>query len=168
MTISTLQSLSVSTSGSHSRNSLQAYRNSNGDSREPRRSNPHTSYHTTSGMSDILEVVDNFNAMSVRDPSDGEANLMMDLIRAKRDVFQAEKALADSILQEHEVLSSLLRFQAETAGKRVDDADLGLGYMRVAFKRHGWTPHAQAPLSGQGCLHADNLENAWHVTTQLD
>jgi hypothetical protein len=54
---------------------------------------------------------------------------MMDLVRAKRDVFQAEKALADSILREHEVLSSLLRFQAETAGKRVDDADLGLGYM---------------------------------------
>jgi hypothetical protein len=111
---------------------------------------------------------------------------MMDLVRAKRDVFQAEKALADSILREHEVLSSLLRFQAETAGKRVDDADLGLGYMRVAFKRHGWTPHAQAPPSGQGCLHAgklvmmvpqdelmsehitDNLENARHVTTRLD
>jgi hypothetical protein len=66
MTISTLQSLSVSTSGSHSRNSLQAYRNSNGDSREPCRLNPHTSYHTTSGMSDILEVVDNFNAMVSR------------------------------------------------------------------------------------------------------
>ncbi|KAG1817262.1 uncharacterized protein BJ212DRAFT_1299401 [Suillus subaureus] len=158
MTISTLQSLSVSASGSYLQNPLQAYHNSNGDSREPCRSNLHTSHHTTSGMSDILEVVDNFNAMSIRDPSDGEANLMMDLVRAKCKVFQAEKALADLILREHEVLSSLLRFQAETAGKRLDDADLGLGYMRVAFKRHSWTPHTQAPLPGQGCLHADSCD----------
>ncbi|KAG1732617.1 uncharacterized protein EDB91DRAFT_1251666 [Suillus paluster] len=118
-------------------------------------------------MSDILEVVDNFNAMSVKDPSDGEANLMMDLVRAKHDIFQAQKALTDSILQEHEVLSSLLRFQAETAGKRLDDVDLGLGYMRVVFKKHGWTHHPQALLSGQGCLHADNLENALHHDTLI-
>ncbi|KAG1779851.1 hypothetical protein EV702DRAFT_1043257 [Suillus placidus] len=50
----------------------------------------------------------------VRDPSDGEANLMMDLVRVKGNVFQAQKALADLKLREHEVLSSLLRIQAET------------------------------------------------------
>jgi hypothetical protein len=64
---------------------------------------------------------------------------MMDLVRAKRDVFRAQKALADSILRENEVSASLVRFQAETAGKRLDDADMGLGYMRVLFKKYGWT-----------------------------
>jgi hypothetical protein len=64
---------------------------------------------------------------------------MMDLVRAKRDVFRAQKALADSILRENEVSASLLRFQTETAGKRLDDADMGLGYMRVIFKKYGWT-----------------------------
>ncbi|KAG1846142.1 hypothetical protein C8R48DRAFT_779636 [Suillus tomentosus] len=160
----TLQSLSVSASGSYLQSSLQAYPNSDGDSREPCHSNLHTSCRG-SGMSDLLEVVNNFNAMSIKDSSDGEANLMMDLLSAKRNVFRAQKALADSILQENEVLSSLLKFQAETAGKRLDDADLGLGYVRVIFKKHGWT---HQPLSAQGCLHTDNLENGRHVTIRLD
>lgn len=35
---------------------------------------------------------------SIQDSTECEANLVMDLVRAKHDVFQAQKALTDSIL----------------------------------------------------------------------
>ena len=75
----------------------------------------------------------------------------MDLVRAKREVIRAQKALADSILRENEVLTNLLRFKAEETGKRLNDTDMGLGYMRVIFKKSGWDHLPQ--LEGHGRLH---------------
>jgi len=63
----------------------------------------------------------------------------MDLIRAKCDVYQTQKTLADCVVWENEVLASLLRYQAKEAEKRLEDTDIGLGCMRVAFKKNGWT-----------------------------
>ncbi|KAG1777883.1 hypothetical protein EV702DRAFT_1044916 [Suillus placidus] len=113
---------------------------------------------TISTLRSLSVSIKDLNAMSIQDSSDSEANLMMDLVQAKCGIFQAQKVLADSVLQENEVLSSLLRFQAETAGKRLDDADLGLGYMQVMFKKHGWIRHPQEHLCKSGCLHAVHYE----------
>ncbi|KAG1796050.1 uncharacterized protein HD556DRAFT_1441885 [Suillus plorans] len=58
-------------------------------------------------ISDLYEVVDAIGSMTIYDIDDLEANLIMDLTRAKRDVFNAEKKLADCLLREHEVMASL-------------------------------------------------------------
>jgi hypothetical protein len=63
----------------------------------------------------------------------------MDVLRAKHNVFLAQKTLTDCILQENEVFVSLLKFRAKDAEKKVDDMDLGLGCMRIIFKKHGWS-----------------------------
>ncbi|KAG1730297.1 hypothetical protein EDB19DRAFT_1912937 [Suillus lakei] len=62
------------------------------------------------GIGDLYEVLEAINSISgVHEPTDFEASLVLDLVRAKRDVFTAQKALADCIIQENEVLASLLK-----------------------------------------------------------
>lgn len=68
----------------------------------------------------------------------------MDLVRAKHEVLAAQKALAECKLRETEVMASLLKFQVDTTEKKLEDTDMGLGYMRVIFKRHGWS-HVSLP-----------------------
>lgn len=65
---------------------------------------------------------------------------MLDLVRAKRQVYLAQKTLADCRIRENEVLANLLQYQTEEAEKRLEDTDVGLGCMRIAFKKNGW-PH---------------------------
>ncbi|KAG2336844.1 hypothetical protein BDR05DRAFT_953049 [Suillus weaverae] len=96
------------------------------------------------GIFDLYEVLNAINSMSKQDPTNSEANLIMNLVRAKHEVYQAQKVLADCVARENEMLASLLRFQAEEVEKRLDDMDIGLGCMRVVFKNHGWT-HAIPP-----------------------
>ncbi|KAG1864963.1 hypothetical protein DFJ58DRAFT_838706 [Suillus subalutaceus] len=88
---------------------------------------------------------------SIQDPTDSEANLVLDLVRAKRQVYLAQKTLADCIIRENEVLANLLRYQAEEAEKRLEDADVGLGCMRIAFKKNGWShfPHPTQTRDGR-------------------
>lgn len=69
---------------------------------------------------------------------------MLDLARAKRDVFLAQKELADCVIRENEVFASLLRVRAAAAEKMIDQTDIGLGCMRVVFRDHGWS---HIPLS---------------------
>ncbi|KIK40664.1 hypothetical protein CY34DRAFT_13551 [Suillus luteus UH-Slu-Lm8-n1] len=91
------------------------------------------------GMNSLYDVLEAVTSMSVHEPSDSEASLVLDVLRAKRNVFVAQKTLADCILRENEVFASLLKFRAEAAEKKVDDTDLGLGCMRIIFKKHGWS-----------------------------
>ncbi|KAG1842844.1 hypothetical protein F4604DRAFT_1689764 [Suillus subluteus] len=92
-----------------------------------------------SGIGDLYDVLEAVSSMSVHEPSDSKANLVMDVVRVKHNVFLAQQTLADCILWENEVFASLLKFRAEAAEKKVDDMDLGLGCMRIIFKKHGWS-----------------------------
>ncbi|KAG2126068.1 hypothetical protein DEU56DRAFT_759035 [Suillus clintonianus] len=90
---------------------------------------PHHQHHDdtkpgTHGM-DPYELL---QAITSLKPANSEANLVMDLARAKREVLRAQKALAECLLRENEVLASLLRLRVDTAKNTLDDADMGLGY----------------------------------------
>ncbi|KAG1898693.1 glycosyl hydrolases family 31-domain-containing protein [Suillus fuscotomentosus] len=77
---------------------------------------------------EVLQTVD--------DPEDLEAHLMVDLMRAKCEVFRAEKLLADCMVQEHEVTASLFRIRATTLGKKLDATDDELGRMQITCKNN--------------------------------
>ncbi|KAG1767589.1 hypothetical protein EV702DRAFT_1050282 [Suillus placidus] len=66
--------------------------------------------------------------MTIEDPDDLEANLLMELTRARREIVRAKKSLADCMVHEHEVLVDLLKFKSE---RKLDKADIGLGCMRI-------------------------------------
>ncbi|KAG1875903.1 hypothetical protein C8R48DRAFT_669162 [Suillus tomentosus] len=54
--------------------------------------------HDVSGICNLYEVLEAVNAVSVQDPTESEAKIMMNLVRAKCDVYQAQKALADCVV----------------------------------------------------------------------
>ncbi|KAG1843266.1 hypothetical protein DFJ58DRAFT_731683 [Suillus subalutaceus] len=107
---------------------------------------------TPRGIGDLYDVLDAINSISaLHEPTDSEANLVLNLVRAKRDVFLAQKALAECVIQENEALMSLLKVHAAAAEKKVDETDIGLGCMRVVFKDHGWSQvPLDRPLRGKG------------------
>ncbi|KAG2123988.1 hypothetical protein DEU56DRAFT_917205 [Suillus clintonianus] len=118
-----------------------------------------------SGMrgSDLHEVLEAISSMSMQDTTNSEANLIMDLVRAKREVFRAQKALAECILQENEVLSSLLRFQVETAETTLDDADMGLGtagpiVTEIIYPPNSTIETPQSNLSGNSFMGSNDPE----------
>ncbi|KAG1723859.1 hypothetical protein EDB19DRAFT_1834449 [Suillus lakei] len=103
-------------------------------------------------IGDLYEVLEAVNSISrVHEPTDSEASLVLDLVRAKRDVFTAQKALADCVIQENEVLASLLKVRAAATQRKIDETDIGLGCMRIIFKDHSWS-HVppNCPPQGQG------------------
>ncbi|KAG2751400.1 hypothetical protein P692DRAFT_20872494 [Suillus brevipes Sb2] len=61
-------------------------------------------------MSSLYDVLEAVTSMSVHESSDSEANLVMDVLRVKHNVFLAQKMLVDCILWENEVFASLLKF----------------------------------------------------------
>ncbi|KAG2358173.1 hypothetical protein BDR07DRAFT_1379598 [Suillus spraguei] len=124
----TLQSLSASASCSHTG------------------THSHEEIHDDNHDVNVLEAV---NTMSVQEPAESEAKIMLNLVRAKHDVYQAQKVLTDCVVRENEVFTSLLEFQAEAAEKRLDDTDLSLRCMRIVFNAHGTTSnvsHGQLPI----------------------
>ncbi|KAG2086082.1 uncharacterized protein F5147DRAFT_781788 [Suillus discolor] len=65
------------------------------------------------GTYDLYGVLEAVNSLSrTHDLTDSEASLVLDLVRAKREVFQAQKTLADS-----------------AAEKKLDETDIGLGFV---------------------------------------
>ncbi|KAG1792584.1 uncharacterized protein HD556DRAFT_1309144 [Suillus plorans] len=90
------------------------------------------------GICDICEVLEAINSIpGAHKQTNSEANLVLDLVRAKHDVFLAQKALADCVIQENEVFASLLKVRTAAAEKNIDETDIGLGCMRIIFKDHG-------------------------------
>ncbi|KAG2340005.1 hypothetical protein BDR05DRAFT_950788 [Suillus weaverae] len=75
-------------------------------------------------------------SMTVDNTDKLEANLVMDLARARWDVFKAEKLLADCVVQEHKIMTDLSKHQSNVSKKKLDKADIGLGYMQITFKKH--------------------------------
>ncbi|KAG2129357.1 hypothetical protein BD769DRAFT_1667307 [Suillus cothurnatus] len=115
-----------------------------------------------SGIADLYDVVDAIGSMTINDVDDLEANLIMDLARARRDVFDAEKTLADCIVREHEVMTSLSKHKSAISQRKLDKADVGLGHMRITFRKHGLSHHP-APHN----FH-DSFASCHQVAIQLD
>jgi hypothetical protein len=70
----------------------------------------------------------------------------------------------------NEVSASLPRFQAGTAGKKLDDADMGLGYMRVICMVSSWygatsfkTQHRKYRNYTRSCKWAACHDSAWLI-----
>ncbi|KIJ11380.1 hypothetical protein PAXINDRAFT_15694 [Paxillus involutus ATCC 200175] len=58
-----------------------------------------------------------------------DAILMLEAARAKRKVRQVQKYLVNCRLEEHTVFIELYCHQAETAEKRLEDADMDVGHV---------------------------------------
>ncbi|KAG1721677.1 hypothetical protein EDB19DRAFT_2029553 [Suillus lakei] len=116
------------------------------------------------GIGDLYKVLEAVNSISgVHEPTDSEASLVLDLVRAKCDVFTAQKALADCVIRENEVLASLLKVRAAATKRKIDETDIGLGCMRIIFKDHSWShvppnhpPRGQGQSSSRGMEVADD------------
>ncbi|KIK31593.1 hypothetical protein CY34DRAFT_103067 [Suillus luteus UH-Slu-Lm8-n1] len=74
-----------------------------------------------------------FNQPDEEDHSD----LALEAAQAKRRVCQAQKDLADSILEHHIVLTNLHRRRVEAANMRLMTADLDVGRMHIERRRNG-------------------------------
>ncbi|KAH7919026.1 hypothetical protein BV22DRAFT_1051339 [Leucogyrophana mollusca] len=65
-----------------------------------------------------------------------EAMLVLEIVRVKCEVHRVQKLLANCVVKEHKTITSLHQFKAGKAVERIDDVDVGLGKMRITFKRH--------------------------------
>jgi hypothetical protein len=65
------------------------------------------------------------------------SNLALEAAQAKCRVCQAQKALADSILEHHIVLTNLHCRHVEAANMQLLTADLDVGRMHIEWRRNG-------------------------------
>ncbi|KAG1854491.1 hypothetical protein DFJ58DRAFT_882805 [Suillus subalutaceus] len=79
--------------------------------------------HSGSGISDLYDIVDAIRSMTISDADNLEANLVLDLARARRDVVNAEKVLADCVVREHEVLANLSKHKSDISKQNLAKAD---------------------------------------------
>ncbi|KAG2741955.1 hypothetical protein P692DRAFT_20879624 [Suillus brevipes Sb2] len=118
--------------------------------------------HSGSGISDLYDIVDAIRSMTISDADNLEANLVLDLARARRDVVNAEKVLADCVVREHEVLANLSKHKSDISKQKLAKADVGIAHMRITFQKHGLSHHGPAPSVLQESLECH------HITVQLD
>ncbi|KAG2104644.1 uncharacterized protein F5147DRAFT_775466 [Suillus discolor] len=93
----------------------------------PNRSRTESKHIGQDSRAELHNVIEALNTSTVDNPEDLKAYLMVDLARVKREVFRAEKLLADCMVREHEVTASLFRIRATTLGKKLDATDDELG-----------------------------------------
>ncbi|KAG0692315.1 hypothetical protein DFH29DRAFT_882668 [Suillus ampliporus] len=120
-----------------------------------------------------IQLVAYCDSMSIEDSrADSEVSLVIDLARAKCNLILAQKALAECKVKESEVMTSLMKLEANNVEHRLDDIDLGLGHMHAILRKHGLSycppplpqryhdddPHGTAIKTAQGHL----------LTIQLD
>ncbi|KAG2112657.1 uncharacterized protein F5147DRAFT_771203 [Suillus discolor] len=106
-------------------------------------------HHTTSnsggcGLPDLYDIADGIGTITINDADKLEANLVMELVRARRDLFRAEQSLTDCVVRECELMASLLKFKSNISAQKLNKADLGLGCMRITFKKHSLSHHVPA------------------------
>ncbi|KAG1753540.1 uncharacterized protein EDB91DRAFT_1098551 [Suillus paluster] len=104
----------------------------------------------TAGVSDLYNIADAIDSMIIDDTEDLKANLVMELARARREKLLAEKSLADCVVRELELMASLSKFKSSLFEQKLNRADVGLGYMRIAFKTHGLSHRAHHLYSKPG------------------
>ncbi|KAG1776907.1 hypothetical protein EV702DRAFT_1045917 [Suillus placidus] len=68
-----------------------------------------------------------------------KAQLILNATQAQQDVCLAEKTLADCIVKQNVALGRLYQFEATEAGKKLDDADINIGYVRHSVRKSGIT-----------------------------
>ncbi|KAG2748754.1 hypothetical protein P692DRAFT_20874740 [Suillus brevipes Sb2] len=66
-----------------------------------------------------------------------KAQLVLDATRAQRDVRLAEKTLADCILKQNTALGKLYEFEATEAERKLEDADIDIGFVRHSVRKSG-------------------------------
>ncbi|KAG1837761.1 hypothetical protein F4604DRAFT_1692087 [Suillus subluteus] len=119
-------------------------------------------------LSELYDVADAIGSVTIDDPDDLEANLLMELVRARREIVRAEKSLADCMVREHEVLVDLSKFKSSISGRKLDKADIGLGCMQNVFKKYGLFHHT---LPHHALVHSSRIESqatGQNITIQLD
>ncbi|KAG1796321.1 uncharacterized protein HD556DRAFT_1441629 [Suillus plorans] len=84
-------------------------------------------------LMELYDIADAIGSMTVKD-TDLEANLLMELVRARQEVFRAKKLLADCVVREHEVMVTLSKFKSSISERKLDKADVRLGCMQITFK----------------------------------
>ncbi|KAG1845054.1 hypothetical protein C8R48DRAFT_780063 [Suillus tomentosus] len=99
----------------------------------------------SSRIADLYDMVNAIGSMTMNDVDD----------------FNVEKKLADCIVREHEVMTSLSRYKSVISKRKLDKADVGLGHMRVTFKKHGLS---HQPAHGS----LDSFASCHQLTIQLD
>ncbi|KAG2080577.1 uncharacterized protein F5147DRAFT_784188 [Suillus discolor] len=117
-------------------------------------------------LSELYDVTNAIGSMTIKDTDDLEADLLMELARARQEVFRAEKSLANCVVREHEVLANLSKFKSSISKRKLDKADVGLGYMRIAFKKHGLS-HQALPHALDGS-YIESQAASQNITIQLD
>ncbi|KAG2132154.1 uncharacterized protein EDB93DRAFT_1107984 [Suillus bovinus] len=76
-----------------------------------------------------------------------KAQLVLNATRAQRNVCLAEKTLADCVVQQNIVLGRLYQFEATEAGRKLEDADINIGYVRHSVRKIGITLLEDFPTS---------------------
>ncbi|KAG1904225.1 uncharacterized protein F5891DRAFT_977104 [Suillus fuscotomentosus] len=113
-------------------------------------------------LAELYDVAEAIGSMTIED-TDLEANLLMELTRARREVFRAKKLLADCVVREHEVMATLSKFKSSISEHKLDKADIGLGCMWITFKKHSLSHHAS--------LHSSHIKSqaaSQNITIKLD
>ncbi|KAG1753402.1 hypothetical protein EDB19DRAFT_1824125 [Suillus lakei] len=117
---------------------------------------------STAGLSELYDIADAIGSMIINDAED-EANLVMELARARREKLHAEKSLADCVVCELELMASLSKFKSSLSEQRIDRVDEGLGYTQIVFKTLGLSHRMHH-------LHSSlvDLGDGHDITIQLD
>jgi hypothetical protein len=68
---------------------------------------------------------------------DDHSDLALEAAKAKRKICQAQKHLADCILEHHEILTHLCHRRAEDANTRLLLADLNVGRLHLERRKDG-------------------------------
>jgi hypothetical protein len=86
---------------------------------------------------------------TIDDADELEANLVMELAKARRDIFIVEKSLTDCMVHKCELMTSLLKFKSNIFTQKLNKADVRLGFMQVTFKEFSLSHHAPAHNAGK-------------------
>ncbi|KAG2111213.1 uncharacterized protein F5147DRAFT_771942 [Suillus discolor] len=79
------------------------------------------------------------NSNDTRASKEFKAQLVLNVTRAQRDVRLAEKTLADSVLKQNVALGKLYEFEATEAERKLEDADIDIGYVHHSVRKSGIT-----------------------------
>lgn len=66
--------------------------------------------------------------------------MVLEIVRAQREVSRAQRVLADCKVREHEKIVQLHRFKAQQSQNITDVKDLDIGNIIALFRTHGQLP----------------------------
>ena len=69
--------------------------------------------------------------------NDNKALLVLNVVRAQRQVSHAEQALGECLTIQHKSIAKLYRFLMQSSEQTTDHLELAVGAIKVVMKRHG-------------------------------